>query len=126
MNIYLIGGGCPLTEKEYTTQAVLVFVVLYNDCKDDHQVTQSSTLSCETVAEPSLAYNSQTAEAMAKWSSLAYVTPASKDKNSVQAVVESEFGSNYRVPPHFYTVCVKKHIYHFIIHVHTHMPRVVS
>ena len=65
-------------------------------------------MSCETVAEPSLAYNSQTAEAMAKWSSLAYVTPASKDKNSVQAVVESEFGSDYRVPPHFYTVCEKK------------------
>ena len=97
MNIYLIGGGCPLTEKEYTTQAVLVFVVLYNDCKGDHQVTQGSTLSCETVTEPILTYNSQTAESMAKWSSLAYVTPASKDKSSVQAVVQTEFGNNYRV-----------------------------
>ena len=93
----MVDGKSPLTDKEYTTKAILVFVVFYNDCKGDHQVTQGSKLSCETVAEPSLTYNSQTAEAMAKWSSLAYVTPASKDKNSVQAVVQTEFGSNYRV-----------------------------
>ena len=70
---------------------------VYNDCKVDQQVTGNSLLSCEAIAEPSLSYSSVTAETMAKWSSLAYVTPAVKDKESVQSIVQAEFGANYRL-----------------------------
>jgi len=67
----------------------------YNDCSSSQGVT--SRRKCGLVAEPALSYNVMTAEAMAKWSSLAYITPGISDEATVQSVVGSEIGGNYRV-----------------------------
>lgn len=75
---------------------VPLIIVVYNDCKSNQQVTDSNSLSCSSVREPSLSYNANTAKDMAKWSSLAYVSPTN-DKNRMQSVVATEFGANYRV-----------------------------
>ena len=74
---------------------MLDFFPVYNDCSSSQQITRSR--SCGNVAEPTLTYSPETAEKLAKWSSLSYITPGISDEANTQNVVRSQIGDNYRV-----------------------------
>merc|ERR1719494_1150909 len=63
---------CPLT------RACHLYGSVENDCSSSHQVTKSNSRSCGDVEEPTVTYNydPETAEILAKWSSLSYADPA--------------------------------------------------
>ena len=93
--IYLVAKFLETFVIQYLLIYDWFFFPVYNDCSSSQQITRSR--SCGNVAEPTLTYSPETAEKLAKWSSLSYITPGISDEANTQNVVRSQIGDNYRV-----------------------------
>ena len=66
-----------------------------NHCDRDLSVGAADL--CGWIEEPRMKYDSQLAEELAKWSSLAYVDPRKLNKSSIQSAVDAQFNNSYQV-----------------------------
>lgn len=73
----------------------------------------TSRRNCPAVVPANIPYSSDKAETMAKWSSVAYIKPAEKDRDSIQNIVASEIAAGYRVGSEFifqHNYTLQKHV----------------